>query len=139
MERGEGCFLYDVDGNKYLDMQNNYTSLIHGHSHPGVSEIAKQQLEKGVVLGSLLAVHWRTEKPKTARDTFEGLLNTWDLGGCFIWKMINNGLFSAPRGMYVVSTPMTEIEIDGAIRAFEKTLAILKPYIEDKLPHLKEN
>ena len=33
IERGEGAYLYDADGNKLLDFQNNYTSLIHGHAH----------------------------------------------------------------------------------------------------------
>ena len=34
MEKGQGCYLYDCDGNQYIDMQNNYTTLIHGHAHP---------------------------------------------------------------------------------------------------------
>jgi glutamate-1-semialdehyde 2,1-aminomutase len=32
--RGEGFSLYDLDGCRYLDLVNNYTSLIHGHAHP---------------------------------------------------------------------------------------------------------
>ena len=32
MEKGEGCFLYDCDENKYIDFLNNYASLIHGHA-----------------------------------------------------------------------------------------------------------
>lgn len=31
---GRGPFIDDVDGNRYLDLVNNYTSLIHGHAHP---------------------------------------------------------------------------------------------------------
>ena len=38
VERGEGCRLYDVDGNIYIDFGNNQTSLIHGHAHPKVVE-----------------------------------------------------------------------------------------------------
>ncbi|HTD58040.1 MAG TPA: hypothetical protein VK672_04020, partial [Solirubrobacteraceae bacterium] len=30
--RGEGCELVDVDGHRVVDMQNNYTALIHGHA-----------------------------------------------------------------------------------------------------------
>lgn len=33
VDHGEGAYIYDVDGNKQLDMQNNFTSLIHGHKH----------------------------------------------------------------------------------------------------------
>lgn len=52
MEQGKGCFLYDCDGNKYLDFLNNYTSLIHGHRHPAIVRAARAQLENGTVLGS---------------------------------------------------------------------------------------
>ena len=35
IERGE-AHVYDVDGNEYLDVINNYTSLIHGHANPEI-------------------------------------------------------------------------------------------------------
>jgi glutamate-1-semialdehyde 2,1-aminomutase len=36
--RGEGFSLYDIDGHRYLDLVNNYTSLIHGHADPATVE-----------------------------------------------------------------------------------------------------
>ncbi|SMC63878.1 aspartate aminotransferase family protein [Papillibacter cinnamivorans] len=42
VRRAEGCRLYDVDGNEYVDFLGNYTSLIHGHAHP---EITKRIVE----------------------------------------------------------------------------------------------
>ena len=33
-EAGEGHYVYDVDGNRYLDFMLNATSLILGHGHP---------------------------------------------------------------------------------------------------------
>ena len=44
---GEGCWLTDVDGNRYLDLLNNYTSLLHGHSHPAIVEAVTQRLPLG--------------------------------------------------------------------------------------------
>ena len=41
--RGEGCRVWDVDGNEYIDCINNFTSLIHGHAHPSLIEAAKQK------------------------------------------------------------------------------------------------
>lgn len=87
-------------------------------------------------MGSLLMVHWREEKPKTARDAYAALLPAWDLAGLFHLEMLNRGVFSASRGMFVLSTPMTESEINTVIEAFNGTLARLKPYIADTLPHL---
>ena len=36
MERGAGAFLWDVDGNRYIDLIYNGLSLIHGHAYPPV-------------------------------------------------------------------------------------------------------
>jgi 4-aminobutyrate aminotransferase-like enzyme len=40
--RGEGCWLYDIDGTPYLDAYNNVPSV--GHCHPHVVEAAARQL-----------------------------------------------------------------------------------------------
>ncbi len=47
MERGEGAYMYDVDGQKLLDLQGNYTSLIHGHAHPETVKAVQEQIAKG--------------------------------------------------------------------------------------------
>lgn len=57
MERGEGAYMYDVDGHKLLDFQNNYTSLIHGHGHqPTVEAVQKQ-----IAMGSAYAAPFETQ------------------------------------------------------------------------------
>ena len=42
--RGEGCRVWDIDGNELIDCINNFTSLIHGHAHPALIEAAMRQL-----------------------------------------------------------------------------------------------
>ena len=59
MTSGSGCYLYDVDGNEYLDLLNNYTSLIHGHAHPDIIAAATTQLEKGTVFGAAGEIQFR--------------------------------------------------------------------------------
>src|SRR5216684_2924674 len=49
--RGEGCRVWDVDGNEYIDCVNNFTSLIHGHAHPLLVEAATRQLALGSAFG----------------------------------------------------------------------------------------
>jgi glutamate-1-semialdehyde 2,1-aminomutase len=44
---GAGCRFVDVDGNEYIDILNNYTSLIHGHAHPAIVAAVTVQLAKG--------------------------------------------------------------------------------------------
>ena len=45
--RGEGAYMHDADGNKLLDFQNNYTSLIHGHGHKPTVEAVQEQIALG--------------------------------------------------------------------------------------------
>lgn len=49
---GHGCELRDVDGNVYLDLLNNYTSLVHGHAHPAIVEAVSRQLERGTAFAA---------------------------------------------------------------------------------------
>lgn len=44
---GRGCRFVDVDGHEYIDVLNNYTSLIHGHAHPAITEAVVEQLPRG--------------------------------------------------------------------------------------------
>ena len=36
IERGDGYRVWDVDGNEYIDLLSNYTSLVHGHGAPAI-------------------------------------------------------------------------------------------------------
>lgn len=47
MERASGTSVFDVDGNEYIDIVNNYTSLVHSHGYPPVIEAVSKQLAKG--------------------------------------------------------------------------------------------
>lgn len=44
---GKGCRITDVDGHQYIDFINNYTSLLHGHAHPLLTEAIKEAAQKG--------------------------------------------------------------------------------------------
>ena len=46
LKRAEGCKIWDVDGNQYIDYVNNYGPLILGHRHPKVMEAVRAQLEE---------------------------------------------------------------------------------------------
>ena len=47
IERGEGHYIYDADGNKLLDFMINATSLILGHAHPDVTRAIQEQAARG--------------------------------------------------------------------------------------------
>ncbi len=45
--RGEGPYLIDLDGNRYVDLANNGLSLIHGHAFPPVVEALRAAVQRG--------------------------------------------------------------------------------------------
>lgn len=46
IERGEGVWVYDVDGNKYLDCLSAYSALNQGHVHPRILNAMQTQAQK---------------------------------------------------------------------------------------------
>jgi glutamate-1-semialdehyde 2,1-aminomutase len=86
--------------------------------------------------GSLLQLHWRDQKPANATDSIVGSTKAGELPGLVHLELMNRGVYSAGRGMFALSTPMTHADIDKAVAAFRETLNMLKPYIADKIPHL---
>ena len=51
-EAGEGHWVWDVDGNRYLDFMLNATSLILGHGHPTIAEALGEQARKGTAFST---------------------------------------------------------------------------------------
>lgn len=50
--RGDGARLHDADGHQYLDLLNNFTSLVHGHGQPAVVEAMIRQERLGTAHGT---------------------------------------------------------------------------------------
>jgi ornithine--oxo-acid transaminase len=44
LERGEGVWLWDENGTKYLDMMSAYSAVSHGHCHPELVEVMREQV-----------------------------------------------------------------------------------------------
>jgi ornithine--oxo-acid transaminase len=49
IERAEGVWLYDVDGNKYLDCLSAYSAVNQGHCHPTILAAAQSQMQKATL------------------------------------------------------------------------------------------
>lgn len=50
IERGEGVWLWDADGKKYLDMMSAYSAVSHGHGHPRLLKALNEQAAKLAVV-----------------------------------------------------------------------------------------
>lgn len=45
--KAQGPRVFDLDGNAYLDLTNNYSALVHGHAYPPILEAIRRQAELG--------------------------------------------------------------------------------------------
>ena len=50
--KGEGAYLVDVDGRKFLDLNANFTTLIHGHRFEPIISAVSEQLQSGSCFAS---------------------------------------------------------------------------------------
>ncbi len=52
IQRGDGPFLFDIDGNQFIDFVGSWGPHILGHRHPAVIEAIKNALETGTSFGA---------------------------------------------------------------------------------------
>lgn len=50
-DRGEGPFLYDIDGNRYIDYLLSWGPLIWGHAHPDIVKAVQEAAARGTSFG----------------------------------------------------------------------------------------
>jgi len=46
IDRAEGLFLFDAEGNRYYDAISSWWCVVHGHGHPGIREAVTRQMER---------------------------------------------------------------------------------------------
>lgn len=51
-DRAEGAYLFDADGNRYVDYVQSWGPMILGHGHPQVLDAIRAQLDKGLTFGA---------------------------------------------------------------------------------------
>src|SRR5262249_16469964 len=52
IDRGEGPYLYDLDGHRYLDYVGSGGPLILGHGHPRVVRAVEEAVRRGATFGA---------------------------------------------------------------------------------------
>ncbi|HZN96133.1 MAG TPA: glutamate-1-semialdehyde 2,1-aminomutase [Gemmatimonadales bacterium] len=71
IDRGQGPFLIDVDGNRYVDLVLSWGPLILGHAHPEVLEAVVGAVSRGTTFGAPTELELRLAERVVA--TFPGL------------------------------------------------------------------
>jgi len=67
VERGEGCELVDVDGNRYLDWVGSWGPLILGHADPAVVAAVTEAARRGTSYGAATAAEVELAEEVVAR------------------------------------------------------------------------
>lgn len=52
IRRAKGCYLYDVDGNKFIDYVLSWGPMILGHANPKITKMIKNAVSKGTSYGA---------------------------------------------------------------------------------------
>lgn len=51
IEKADGCYIYDVDGNRYIDYIDSWGPMILGHNFPAIKESVVKACENGLSFG----------------------------------------------------------------------------------------
>ena len=87
-------------------------------------------------LGSLQNLHFNTAPVTDGRTAVEGRTKYGDLRHLVFLALMERGVLSNEGGLFSISTPMTEKEIDTAVQAVGDVLVALRPFIEQLHPEL---
>jgi glutamate-1-semialdehyde 2,1-aminomutase len=80
MKSANGAYLYDADGNKYIDYINSWGPMIIGHSHPKVVAALQEQVATAVSFGA-----------PTEQETSLAKLITQMVPGIDLIRFVNSG------------------------------------------------
>ena len=67
IDRAQGCYLWDIDGQRYVDFANHHTAMLLGHNHPAVVEALRKELERGIGLGGPTTLEAEVAEEITSR------------------------------------------------------------------------
>ncbi|MGC9238227.1 MAG: glutamate-1-semialdehyde 2,1-aminomutase [Acidithiobacillus sp.] len=59
IERAQGPYLWDVDGQRYIDYVGSWGPMIHGHAHPDILGAVAERMDKGLSFGAPTAIEVR--------------------------------------------------------------------------------
>ncbi len=52
IDRAEGAYIYDADGNRYVDYVLSWGPMLLGHAHPSITAAVMEKMQKGLSFGA---------------------------------------------------------------------------------------
>jgi glutamate-1-semialdehyde 2,1-aminomutase len=90
ISHGAGAYIYDVDGNEYLDMHGGYGAGLAGHAHPAIVEAVRRQAGLGT--------HF-AQPTEAAVEVAEELARRFGLP---LWRFCNSGTESTMEALHLM-------------------------------------
>ncbi|MBW1912462.1 MAG: glutamate-1-semialdehyde 2,1-aminomutase, partial [Deltaproteobacteria bacterium] len=84
ISRAEGCFLWDADGDRYIDYIGSWGPMILGHAHPEVVRALEEKVSMGTSFGA------PTELEVEMAETITGMVPSIEMV-----RMVNSGTEAA--------------------------------------------
>jgi glutamate-1-semialdehyde 2,1-aminomutase len=78
--RGQGAYVWDVEGRRYLDLVQSYGASIHGHAHPRIIEAIRAAAGEGTTFGA-----------PTRREVLLAEMITDRVDGCDQVRLVSSG------------------------------------------------
>ncbi len=120
---------------KYNEKAVSYVNTLGDQLHKGLLKSFKSNglnIQSNQI-GSLLNLHFVNEPITTAEQV---LKSEEQLHTLMHLSLLNKGVFTIPRGLFILSCAMTEDDIDFLTEKIDETLKDLLPLIEKKFSHL---
>jgi glutamate-1-semialdehyde 2,1-aminomutase len=116
IDRADGCLIYDVDGNRYIDYIGSWGPMILGHRHPAVIKAIIDVLERGTSFGA--PIDLEIKLAEMVIDAFPSVE---------VIRMVNSGTeatMSAIRLARGVTGKDIVIKFDGCYHGHADTLLV---------------
>lgn len=129
VDRAEGVYLHDVDGNSFLDFNMNNGAAMVGHAHPEITEAVSAQLENGALF---------TSPHELLAEAAQELKKRWD--ALDLVRFTNSGTEStmhATRLARAYSGRDIVLKMEGAYHGAHDYALVSKATPEGKMGHPK--
>jgi glutamate-1-semialdehyde 2,1-aminomutase len=122
LERGEGCVVWDVDGNEAYDFHNGFGSMVQGHANPAIGRAVSERYAKGthfaaptedaVVVGEELARRWGLPKWRYTNSGSESTMDAIRIARAFTGREPILKIFGSYHGHHDAVMVSIGVEYD---------------------------
>ncbi len=108
LERGQGQYVWDVDGRQYLDVHNGVGSMVQGHAHPVIAEAVERRMRLGThfaaptedayIVAELLAQRWKLPRWRFVNSGSEATMDAIRLARAYTGRDVVMKIFGSYHG-----------------------------------------